>query len=186
MLEGIGIKLVPQITVTEWFFSFRCNIILMIRIRSSFQSNSRGLVSFDNTSMFCLAFSQYRSKFSPPLFIGVFARHCRWYRNFSNFLLAFFHDVSWCSLILRVQWRRYHVIFCHYRAFGFSIAHFCFAFAFFWCIRTYDFPHIWPYIGRVLRVVCFPRQSSPLTMYIRQVAFHSKHLTILDLHLRFQ
>ena len=51
---------------SEWICALNCsdsmnstfcfNVIFMISARSSFQSNSRGLVSFDNTSMFCLAF----------------------------------------------------------------------------------------------------------------------------------
>ena len=42
----------------------------MIPVRSSFLSSSRGLVSFDNTSMFCLAFPN-TAVGSPPLLIGV-------------------------------------------------------------------------------------------------------------------
>ena len=55
-------------------------------------------------------------------------------------------------------------------SFGVSIAHLCFCFAL-RCVR-HKLPHIWPYIvgpgGRL-----FPRQSSPRTTHIFQVAFRS-------------
>ena len=81
-------KLVHQVLVTDWIYSFRCKMILVIPIRSSFQSNCRGLVSFDNTSMFCHVFSNTAAGFAAALTYwvlqGVAARI-----GISNFLRAF-------------------------------------------------------------------------------------------------
>ena len=105
-------KFVHYIVATEWIYSFRCNMILMIPTRSSFQSNSRGLVSFHNTSMFCLTFPNTAVGF-PTVVYWCFARHCCWYRNFqlptSVFLMMFLKSSS------SGQWSKHQVIFWHYR-----------------------------------------------------------------------
>ena len=74
-------KFVHWIVATEWIYSFCCNMILMIPTRSSFQSNFRGLVSFDKTSMFRLAFPNTAVGF-PTAALWCPARHCPWHRNF--------------------------------------------------------------------------------------------------------
>ena len=104
---GTGINL-----CTKLIFSFCCNVIFMIPLRNFFQSNSRGLDSFDNSSLFCLVFP-ISQKVSPPLFICVLQGIAAGI-GISHFLRAF----SWCSWSPhpQVQSRRYHVIVLHYRA----------------------------------------------------------------------
>ena len=70
--------------------------------------NSRGLVSFNNTSMFCRTFSQYHSRFPHRCLFGVWA---------SEHLISYERSL-WCSWSPhpQVQWRRYHVLVWHYRA----------------------------------------------------------------------
>ena len=86
---------------------------------------------------------------------------------------TFYEQFSWYVWILhhQVQWRKYHVIFWHYRALSFSMIHFCFA------LRL-DASDICFHISgharcRVLRSFVSSSVSSR-TMYTRQVAFHSR------------
>ena len=49
--------------------AFSCNVVFMISVRSSFHSDSHGFVSFDNTSVFCLVFSNVAAF---PCYSGTF------------------------------------------------------------------------------------------------------------------
>ena len=66
-------------------------MILMIPIRSSFQSYSHSFVSIDNTSIFGPVFPILR-QVSPLQIVGVLQGIAAGIR-ISNFLRAFFHDV---------------------------------------------------------------------------------------------
>ena len=155
--------------MTQGIYSFCCNVILKIPSRGSFQSNSRGLVSFDNTSMFRLDFPDTAVGFTTSVYC-FFLQGLAAGIGIYNFLRAFFSRRPW-SPHPQVQWRRYHVFFWRYRVLVFSITHFCFAFRF--AASDIRFRHIWPYIvgswGRL-----FSRASHSRTMKIRQVAFSFK------------
>ena len=53
----------------------------MISVRSYFHPDSHRFVSFNNTSIFCLVFSNCATSF-PVLLTLSLAGHCRWHRNF--------------------------------------------------------------------------------------------------------
>ena len=95
-----------------------------ITIRNSFQSNSRGLVSFDNTSMFCLAFPNTAVGFTTAVY-WCFARHCGWHRIFLLPTKRF----SWCPLNSSSSGSTKKIPrnLLALSSSGFSIAHFCFA-----------------------------------------------------------
>ena len=89
------------------------------------RSNSSGLVNFDNTSMFCLAFPNSAASFSTAVY-WCFARHCCRHRNFQlpTSVLMFLKSSSSGSM---------KNIPCNFLAlsnFRFSIAHVCFALRF--------------------------------------------------------
>ena len=102
-------------------------MILMIHTRNSFRTNSGGLVSFDNTSMFCLASPNTAVGFSTAVH-WCFARHCCWHRNCqlptSVFFMMSLKSLSSSSM------KKIQRNFLASSSFGFSIAHFCFAFRF--------------------------------------------------------
>ena len=80
-------KFVHQIVVTQWIHSFSCNMIFMILVRSSFHSNSHTFVSFNNTRMFRLVFSNCATGFpvrTTLKFLGITAGI-----GISNFLREF-------------------------------------------------------------------------------------------------
>ena len=54
----------------------------MILVRSSFHSDSHRFVSFNNTSVCCLVFSNCATSFPART---MFTRHCCWHRNFQLF-----------------------------------------------------------------------------------------------------
>ena len=101
-------------------FSFCCNMIFMIPVRNSFHSNSRGLVSFDNTTIFS---PNTTLEFSTAVHWSL-TRHCRWHGNF-ELPTSVFHDVLE-FLILRINEVHPRKLLA-WSSFGFSMAHFCFS-----------------------------------------------------------
>ena len=76
--------------------------------RNSFQSNSRGLVSFDNTSMFLSCFPQYCGGF-PHRSLSVFWKALL----LASELPTFYERLSLWAWILR--WRIFHLIVWRFR-----------------------------------------------------------------------
>ena len=74
-------KFVWQVAMTKWIYSLCNNMILMTRTRSSFQSNSRGLVGIDNANTFGLVFPNAVVDFFASIY-WYFARHYCWHWNF--------------------------------------------------------------------------------------------------------
>ena len=158
-------------------------MLLMIPVRKSFQLNSRGLVSFDNSSMFCLAFPI--PKVSSPQFIGVLQGIAAGI-GISNFLRALFMV---CLMFSSSGSMKKIPRNCPaLSSFGFSMIQFCFALRFAASDKCF---HISGHPVSGLEVVRFLVSVLPRTVYIRQVAFRSikwilwnlsMHLIILFLH----
>ena len=104
-------KLKYQIVMAQWIYSFCSKVIFVISVRSSIHSDSHGIVSFDNTNVFCLVCSHGAASFPATSAQWSFTKHCCWHRNFQN-STSILHDIQALS------------------SFSFSIAHFCFSFRF--------------------------------------------------------
>ena len=154
---GHGNKFAHWVLVTELIYSFRCSMILMIPVRSSFQSNSRGTRQLRQYKHVLFCCSQYRSRFLAVYGVlqGIAAGI-----GTSNFLRAFFHDVLEL-LILRIN-EEDTTQFSGIFELSFLDSPLLLYFAF-RCVR-HMIPHIWPYIvgswGHL-----FPRQSPRTVVY---------------------
>ena len=151
-------KLAHQIVVTQWIHSFCCNVIFMISVRNSFQSDFQRFASFNNTSVFCLMFSNTAAGVPAALAYWSFTRHWCCHRNFhSNFPLAFFMIRMNSSSSGPIKKLPRNLLALS--SFGFSMAHFWFSLRF----DASDLPHIWPHFCRVLRSFLSSSVSSRTT-----------------------
>ena len=116
--------------------------------------NSRGLVSFNNTSMFCRTFSQYHSRFPHRCSFGVWAsEHLI---SYERLFMMFLKSSSSGSMKNKPR------TCLALSSFGFSIAHFCFTFRFDASDICF---HISGHTLSGLEVVCFHVSLSPDHVY---------------------
>ena len=132
-------EFVYWIVVTYWIHPFSCNVIFITPVRSSFQSNSHGFVSFKNKSTFCLVSSNSAASFPATSAQWSFAKHCCWHRNFQlstsilhcilKFLVFRINEVNTTliSVMIELWFLDSPLLF----------------FLTFWCIR-HTFSHFWP------------------------------------------
>ena len=122
---GIGMNLRTRLLQNSSLFF--CDMILVMFVYCSFKPWSRAFVGINNTSIFCLAFSQFCGGVSPLLFIGILQRIAAGIGT-SNFLRA--------ALIVSLNSSPFGSVkniplkCLALSSSGFSIAHLCFAFFF--------------------------------------------------------
>ena len=93
---------------------FPGNVIFMISVRSSLNSDSFGFVSFNNTSKICLVFSKSAAGF-PVLVTLKFYKALLLSSECPTFYEHFFSLQAWIPR-LQDQWSEYHVISWHCQA----------------------------------------------------------------------